>query len=149
SPDEPRYIETLPRLGYRFIGPVEIVAAPLSSLVVAGPASNQELQETTKTAGVDFVEPGRAAPAGRPKVWSVPLALKLVAASGLVLAVMLGALALHSGVFAKRSGESRIHSIAVLPLQNLSGDPSEDYFSDGMTDALITNLAQSESLQVI
>jgi TolB-like protein/lipoprotein NlpI len=52
-------------------------------------------------------------------------------------------------VFAKRSGESRVYSIAVLPLKNLSGDPSQDYFADGMTDALITNLAQSKSLHVI
>ena len=35
---------------------------------------------------------------------------------------------------------AKIHSIAVLPLQNLSKDPAEDYFADGMTDALITKL---------
>jgi TolB-like protein/Tfp pilus assembly protein PilF len=42
-----------------------------------------------------------------------------------------------------------IHSIAVLPLENLSGDPAQDYFADGMTDALITELAQFSSLRVI
>jgi TolB-like protein/Tfp pilus assembly protein PilF len=41
-----------------------------------------------------------------------------------------------------------IHALAVLPLQNLSGDSSQDYFADGMTDALITDLAQSKSLRV-
>ena len=42
-----------------------------------------------------------------------------------------------------------IHSIAVLPLENLTGDPSQEYFVDGMTDALITDLAQVSSLKVI
>jgi len=43
----------------------------------------------------------------------------------------------------------RVHTLAVLPLQNLSGDQSQDYFADGMTEALTTELARSESLQVI
>jgi serine/threonine protein kinase/tetratricopeptide (TPR) repeat protein len=43
----------------------------------------------------------------------------------------------------------RIESIAVIPLANLSGDPAQEYFSDGMTDALITNLAQIGTLKVI
>ncbi len=48
------------------------------------------------------------------------------------------------------SGGSRsIDSIAVLPLANLSGDPKQEYFSDGMTDALIENLGQIEALRVI
>ena len=42
-----------------------------------------------------------------------------------------------------------IHSIAVLPLENLSGDPNQDYFVDGMTDALITDLAQITDVKVI
>ena len=42
-----------------------------------------------------------------------------------------------------------VRSIAVLPLQNLSGDASQDYFSDGMTDALISDLAQIRALRVI
>jgi serine/threonine-protein kinase len=48
-----------------------------------------------------------------------------------------------------RAPSQPIRSIAVLPLENLTGDPGQQYFSDGMTDALITNLAQIGSLRVI
>ncbi len=48
-----------------------------------------------------------------------------------------------------RAGQPRIESLAVLPLANLSGDSAQEYFSDGMTDALITDLAQIGSLKVI
>jgi serine/threonine protein kinase len=55
--------------------------------------------------------------------------------------------------FATRRGSSAgvpaIHSLAVLPLENLSGDPSQDYFSDGMTEELITDLSQINTLKVI
>jgi TolB-like protein len=47
------------------------------------------------------------------------------------------------------SGAPQIRSLAVLPLQNLSADPAQEYFSEGMTDALITDLAQIGSLKVI
>jgi serine/threonine protein kinase/Tfp pilus assembly protein PilF len=47
------------------------------------------------------------------------------------------------------SGAPRVHTIAVLPLQNLSGDPNQDAFSDGTTEALISNLSQIRALDVI
>src|SRR5215469_9627319 len=47
------------------------------------------------------------------------------------------------------SAAIRIQSVAVLPLENLSGDPSQDYFADGMTDALTTSLAQLHGIRVI
>jgi|CZLA01.1.fsa_nt_gi serine/threonine-protein kinase len=48
-----------------------------------------------------------------------------------------------------RGGHVRIGSLAVLPLLNLSRDPEQDYFADGMTEALITDLAKSTDLRVI
>jgi len=50
---------------------------------------------------------------------------------------------------AKTNSQTNTQSLAVLPLENLSGDPSQDYFADGMTDELITNLGQIGSLRVI
>ena len=54
---------------------------------------------------------------------------------------------LPKGVF--RPGDHRIRSLAVLPLENLSGDPSKEYVADGMTEALITDLGKIGSLRVI
>ena len=48
-----------------------------------------------------------------------------------------------------RSSAAQPNSLAVLPLENLSGDPEQDYFADGMTDALIGNLVQMGALKVI
>ena len=50
---------------------------------------------------------------------------------------------------ASRASASRIRSLAVLPLRNLSNDPNQEYFSDGMTDELITDLAKAGGLRVI
>src|SRR5204863_1651907 len=72
--ETPRYIETLPRRGYRFIKSVNAVAQP---------------------------------------------------------------------------GPGRIRSVAVLPLENLSGDPEQEYFADGLTESLITNLAKVGALRVV
>ncbi len=73
---------------------------------------------------------------------------KSLAAAALVI-LLVGAIGLW--FFANRSTNNtkRIESIAVLPLENLSGDPSQDYFADGMTEALIGNLSQIGSLKVI
>jgi TolB-like protein len=70
---------------------------------------------------------------------------------------MAGALAValvldFGGVRARLGGvgaQPRIESLAVLPLENLSGDPEQEYFSDGMTEALIAHLAKSRDLRVI
>jgi TolB-like protein len=71
---------------------------------------------------------------------------------GLGLAVAaLAAFALHAARERAKLAASRsqIHSVAVLPLTNLSSDPEQEYFADGMTDALITELAQVRGLTVI
>jgi eukaryotic-like serine/threonine-protein kinase len=65
-----------------------------------------------------------------------------------VLAVLILVLII-SLVYFNRVQEERIISIAVLPLENLSGDPDQEYFADGMTDALISNLSKIRSLHVI
>ena len=92
----------------------------------------------SKAATIPYVTPGRR-PAKRGP-WAMAL---------LVLALLVGV-----GVWfyflrpLAPGGPVRIQSLAVLPMENLSGDASQDYFADGMTDALITNLAKINELQV-
>ncbi len=69
-------------------------------------------------------------------------------AAVLVLLIGLNVGGLRERLFGGASA-SRIESLAVLPLENLSGDPEQDYFADGMTDALITDLSKISALKVI
>lgn len=87
----------------------------------------------------------------------VPAPPSIFTGRNLLVFVIVAALALGLGVWLTRKKTWRptaaipgaIQSIAVLPLQNLSADPAQDYFADGMTDALITELSQIRKLRVI
>lgn len=127
SADSPRFIETLPRRGYRLIVPVvDECAAPADPV----PAADQRDASKSRTLLVTF-------------------ALGL----GILAAISVAAFAFNIGGLRAwlpaRTSRPQIRSIAVLPLENLTGDPSENYFADGMTDALITDLAQIGTLRVI
>jgi TolB-like protein/DNA-binding winged helix-turn-helix (wHTH) protein/Flp pilus assembly protein TadD len=124
SAEMPRYIETLPRRGYRFIAPVEEVQA----LRIGGENGN-------KTGDAVVVAP-------RPKRGGV-LILTLISCGAIGLA---GWAAWQH--FSAKSTVVPIRSIAVLPMQNLSGDAAQEYFADGMTDNLITDLAKVGALRV-
>jgi TolB-like protein/DNA-binding winged helix-turn-helix (wHTH) protein/Tfp pilus assembly protein PilF len=116
-------IETLPRRGYRFIGTVEPV-----------------YQEVPPSA----VPAVRGAPhSGWSSRWRK--AVVIAGCCALLLALALNA----SHLRARFSRSAPIRSIAVLPLRNLSGTADQDYFADGITDELITNLARISSLRVV
>jgi len=129
SAETPRYIETLPRRGYRFIAPVEEVRAPRIS----------EANGNKAPEGVAV-----APPTARQSKTRAALALTL-----LILAATGSAFWLVRAVSRPTSAAPRLRSIAVLPLENLSGDPSQEYFADGMTEELITDLAKVSALRVI
>ena len=118
----PRFVETIPRRGYRFIAPVEGVS------------------RVTPAAGAAGLDEGRL---GR-RAWLA--ALGLLALMVVLAGLNVGGLR-HRLLGGVASGQ--ITSIAVLPLENLSGDPEQDYFADGMTEALITELGKISALRVI
>lgn len=126
--DNPKFIETVPKRGYRFIASVRAIATPVPSLASA--------------------DTGGAMPSAIPReLWRRRTVLAVLA----VFVVLAGGTAVYvylSRIASEGAGTSAIHSLAVLPLENLSGDKEAEYFADGMTDTLTTDLAQVSSLQV-
>lgn len=122
DPQNPRFIETLPRKGYRFIAPV------------------------TEDGG----ESSKAEVAPEPSVVSKPAQSArwwLMIAAAVIVLVAVAGLA-KAGLWWNH-GVRPIRSLAVLPLENLSHSPEQEYFADGMTDDLITDLAKISALRVV
>src|SRR5580698_673807 len=158
SAGNPRFVETLPRRGYRFIAPIQTVAVsgevsgvnPVNDLAaVAGTPvtlapleARQDPTEAKDDEPVDLSGESVVLANRRPKrAWNWKW-------SGVALFVVLGAGA--AWILRPASHPPQvIRSLAVLPLENLSGDASQDYFSDGVTDELITELGQIGELRVI
>jgi TolB-like protein/DNA-binding winged helix-turn-helix (wHTH) protein/Tfp pilus assembly protein PilF len=143
SAEIPRYVETLPRRGYRFIAPLSDASTPKTEALSTASKRVIEEQPTGPSEGA-----GTAVPVvTRAHRWWM-----LWASAGLV-GVLVLLVALDAGGWREkllaRATPVHIRSLAVLPLENLSGDPAQEYFSDGMTDALVTDLAQISSLRVI
>ena len=138
--ESPRFVETLPRLGYRFIATVETV--PEAAAPEAGPAT------LPVDGAVEGVPARLRRPASRHRRVAAATAL---AAAGISLAIFVwrGPLvSRHEPSHAAGGGHEGIRSIAVMPLVNI-GPPEEEYFADGLTEALITDLAKIEALKVI
>jgi TolB-like protein/DNA-binding winged helix-turn-helix (wHTH) protein len=129
SAGKPRFVETLPRRGYRFLAPL-----------------NGATAETQASPAVMVATPGPAVLRRRPGklMWQLGFAAAtLVAVLGALIALNVG------GIRQRFFPVPQIHSVAVLSLENVSGDPNQEYFADGLTDALTTELAQVGSLRVI
>jgi TolB-like protein/DNA-binding winged helix-turn-helix (wHTH) protein len=119
--DAPRYIETVPRRGYRFIAPV----APDPN---EPPASEASLPAESKNPGLRLGG----------------FSLHIFSIAAVVLAVLIafvGYLNVH-GIMAGAGVRPRRCMVAVLPFQNLSGDASQDFFSDGLTEEAIAQVAR-------
>ena len=150
SSENPMFIETVPRKGYRFIAPVQEVkretlppsqSEPL--LASSTPVIIAELPQATQPSQMQIL----AVPS--PPTRQVALSRALVAGLS-AFALLLAGLYIFRANLGFTSPETKeITSIAVLPMQNLSGDANQDYFADGMTDELIASLARISSLRVI
>src|SRR6202166_4141616 len=135
SAENPRFIETVASRGYRFLADVAVVQGGQPQTAAGDLAAGREAPRLAQPpdAGTSARSPTHA------------LGWKL---SGVVTALAL-AVFLSWFFYSWRHPRSTIHSLAVLPLENLSNDASQDYFADGMTDELITHLGQISALRVI
>jgi len=146
DPHHPRFLQTIPRVGYRFIGEM---------LSTAEETTNEEVEESEYTAlkvkfrdgsmaDIDTTAPARNEPLFRPQLGVLQRVALTIGIVGLLLAAAAGAF-----WYLHRDRSEIITSVAVLPFDNLSGNPEEEYFADGLTDALISELAGIRKLRVI
>jgi len=129
SADRPRYIETVARRGYRFIG-------QLDGATFAPP-----------TPALDKIEP---TPKPKLHLWNSWTG----ALTGFAIALAVGALLVATNVYGLKdwlfgTTTHHFHSLAVLPLDNLTSDPKQDYFADEMTEELITQFSKLGDLKII
>ena len=134
--DSPRFVETIPKRGYRFIASVEVWGP-------AGASSRKPQLDLEREEAEVAIRPERP----RQRIRRIALI-----AGGLLLvaALAVGAVVLTLKKEAKPNGAIvRINSLAVLPLESLSSDKESDFYAEGMTDELITQLAKLSPLRVI
>jgi TolB-like protein/DNA-binding winged helix-turn-helix (wHTH) protein/Flp pilus assembly protein TadD len=144
SAEIPRYVETLPRRGYRFIESLGDASSSRGEHAPGVPGRVVVEQSAAASEGVVTEVPAVSGVSRRWTLWTTAGVL----AGLLVLLVGFDVGSWREKLLA-RATPVHIRSIAVLPLENLSGDPAQEYFTDGMTDALVTELAQISSLRVI
>ena len=163
SAETPRYIETIPRRGYRFLVAVEklggvIRAGPTSPIGVSAipgtpAASRGESAEEKTGSPVAISETEASSLQGHPqnssssRTASKPPNWKIVAAASALIALLA-----TGGYFGYRKfwngGRDSAVSIAVLPFTNLTGDSTKEYLSDGVTEEMITSLARTQGGQL-
>jgi len=132
DPENPQFIQTVTGMGYRFIAPV--------ACIETAPAPPSILD----------CEPVRTNPTALPRnPRSLWIALTACSASlALILSLSLGPHPIAARLLHYNAAAPAITSLAVLPLDNLSGQPDQEYFADGMTDELITMLAKDSTLRI-
>jgi len=137
SAESPRFVETVARRGYRFLAEVKVAdTAPVHGPEPATqPHPRAEAREHPNLAGKLQVPKTFL----RSPTWKVS-----------VLAVLLATASLAAWkLYSWKRPSPIVRSLAVLPLESLSNDASQDYFADGMTDELISDLGQIGALRVI
>lgn len=152
--DNPRFVETVPRIGYRFVAPVSVSQVSIASaarpavVTPTGEESADSMISAVAASGVTpqpGLPPADAVPVSHRRfgllAWLVALALVLLT-TGIALRMRF-----KSPASAARPGS--IQAIAVLPLLNVSADSAQEYFAEGMTDEIITDLAKLAGPRVI
>ena len=135
SADQPRYIETIPRRGYRFVAPL---VDPSPATV---PSSEPETHEFASSQPASSVVPAAES-------FSLTR-LRLLFAAAVLLLLFVAVFLVYRNTGAGGARRPVIKSLAVLPLKNLSGDASQEYLADGMTEALIGRLSEIHNIRVV
>jgi TolB-like protein/DNA-binding winged helix-turn-helix (wHTH) protein len=136
DPEKPRFIETVVGKGYRF-------AVPVTCGNGAAPVAESEEPQSAPS----VISNTAAGAVAQQKAQKDRKSLLIAAGVVLILAVAVGLSLRYRS--ARPPAASRIRSLAVLPLKNLSGDPSQEYVADGLTEALIGRLSAIHDLRVI
>ena len=137
SAESPRFVETVARRGYRFLADVKVAEE--------SPVRSPELAALPDPVAEAGDRPDLADKPRIPKHLLPSLVWKISASALLLLVASLAVWKIHSW----KRPSLVIRSLAVLPLESLSSDASQDYFADGMTDELISDLGQISALRVI
>ncbi len=156
SSENPRFIETLPRRGYRFVAPVEEKSAPV---IETSPVLSTEVAESRGADSKDastlpslsHVLPAPAAKLAQPLQLHRRVLRPVLVTLFVLVIVLASALAFRSlrKPAVAAAVPNQMTSLVVLPFENLSADKDQAYFADGMTDELIAHLAKIRSLRVI
>ncbi len=150
--EQPRFVQTVMGKGYRFVEAVEqprlhLVEAPANG---SGQGIAAAASPVSETPASEIAEPiaepsGHLGRKSRARGW--------LGAGAIAVAIVLAAVVLFWIRTLRGRGlsgaQAEIHSLAVLPLENLSGDPGQEYFADGMTDELTTMLAKDSTLRLV
>jgi TolB-like protein/DNA-binding winged helix-turn-helix (wHTH) protein/Flp pilus assembly protein TadD len=138
SAASPRFVETIARRGYRFLAEVKVAD------VASGRGGENAIQPSPGVEALDSRDPAAEMPVPKRILASPPWKLSIMMMLFLLIAAV--------SAWMLNSWNHRppiIRSLAVLPLESLSSDASQDYFADGMTDELISDLGQISALRVI
>ena len=150
NPEHPRFVQTVQRKGYRFIA--EVIRTPETGIENDG-TGNARASVLSPDTGLSPRNPTEAGTEGANQ-GAIPVRrpsrrLGWIGVAAALLLVWPVYKIVLPRIESRGAETTAIRSIAVLPLENISGDASEEYFADGMTDELITMLAKYRSLRVI
>jgi TolB-like protein/DNA-binding winged helix-turn-helix (wHTH) protein/Tfp pilus assembly protein PilF len=149
SSENPRFVETIPRRGYRFIAPVGGMVLPATPAIHAEEEKGKVSLEPSKPQLVGLLPAEVQASRQRGK-WPIKLHWPFISLAILfVTALIVAGFYQYHRPAAARIVAPQQKSLVVLPLENLSGDKDQEYFADGLTDDLIANLAKIHSLRVL
>jgi TolB-like protein/DNA-binding winged helix-turn-helix (wHTH) protein/Flp pilus assembly protein TadD len=133
DPEKPRFVETVVGRGYRFAAPVTF-----------GNGNSRSQEQAVSSPAQAGLSPAAASPEK-----AVFLRVGLLLGGFALIALVTIAWVLHRRAGSQHTVHTSLKSLAVLPLENLSGDPAQDYFADGMTEELIGRLSMIRGLRVI